>query len=277
MKVSLSWLGVFLISCVIIYFLVDAFHVYEAFTEKVPKLPIVREGFVNTANSSNSANEFTLTSCPAESEEFIHHRTGKTLCCNAKGLMNGKCSTKPICSLSEASEGIPTCSEWYLAYLEQKGANRCPPSMPFYFEKDGVRGCSSSTTKGATAKKCTLYNTLKEEQRNENSCTNVKLLETEQCTSPLMAGTTKKLFTFPGGDYPAYVLCSLPIPGGLPGQCVTDNSLKKVYDIYGPSIGWKDWRQSIGEWNKLSFCSIYKQIAVDKTKGFADLKNMRIP
>jgi hypothetical protein len=266
MKVSLSWLGVFLISCVILFIIVDATRVYEAF-----KVPQVTEGF-------QEQNNFTLTSCPAASTSYIDS-VGRTMCCKGD-IVNGKCSTNPICSLSESAAGVPTCQEWYMAYLREKGRDMCPPSMSFYFEKDGKRGCASSTD--TASKKCILYNSIKEENKNTNSCTNVKLLETEQCFFPEIP-SNKSFFDMRGlndrfGEgLPQLISCSVQIPGQMsPGMCYTDKSFRNFLKALG-NLTQYDWINNLGSGDKAAFCSIYKQIYIDKTKTFADVGKMKVP
>jgi hypothetical protein len=198
------------------------------------------------------------------------------MCCKGD-LINGKCSTNPICSLSESAAGVPTCQEWYMAYLSEKGRDMCPPSMPFYFEKDGKRGCASSTV--TASNKCILYNSIKEENKNTNSCTNVKLLETEQCFSQNIPATKSFVFNssnIPNG-LPQVIGCSMNIPGQMtPGMCFTDKSLKKYFETYGSLIQ-RDYINNLPVGDKERFCSIYKQVHIDKTKTFADVAKMQVP
>ena len=138
MKVSLSWLGVFLILAFLIYFIVYGSHVYETFQNKD-----IHESFTSQGDPS----DLKITKCPASSVSYINNK-GITLCCDGI-IVNGTCSGTTMCSLSESTSTAPTCSEWMEAYLDEKAVERCPMSMPNYFESEDGKmvGCTSGKRK----------------------------------------------------------------------------------------------------------------------------------
>jgi hypothetical protein len=225
MKVSITWLGIFLIGVLFIGFLWKGKGVYEAFTTE----EIVEEGF------QASLDDLQVSSCPAKSKQFIDSN-GIVLCCEGT-ISDGKCQGKPICSLSEGSDKYPTCSTWFAAYLNEKGRDRCPPSMPNYYEsKDGtVKGCTSGRrnkdgsgpiTQGQ--KFCKLYNDQKSEEREVDSCTNLRMLENTKCFSRDLPNVNKSLQKTWWNNYaPAWVMCSYVEPGsGAFSQCAEDSGNK---------------------------------------------------
>lgn len=184
MQVNGAFIGVILLLSILVYFVVRGFGVLELFANPNPNK---KEGFVS---GSGNISDIILTTCPADSTSFINDN-GRTICCNGM-ILDNKCSGKTLCTLSESAEGIPTCNEWYSAWLNERGKERCPASMPNYFEdkSKNVRGCCAGPrNKTGTApltptdKMCKIYTTQKEENEKEDSCTNMKLLESTKCFS----------------------------------------------------------------------------------------------
>ena len=108
MKVSVAWIAVGIIIGIILFFTVEGFSIYEQFTNQV-------EGFADVDEYADST-DIKITSCPADTASYIDGG-GRTVCCEGT-VINGKCSGKNICSLSEPIAGLPTCSAWLDAYLE---------------------------------------------------------------------------------------------------------------------------------------------------------------
>jgi hypothetical protein len=123
--------------------------------------------------------------CPANTVTYVEKVSGARLCCDGT-IVNGSCNGRVACSLAGKSLGTsgqyPSCSDYMAAYLEQKGAGRCPPGLPRYFEngKTGVRGCCAGARKpdgsgplDANDRRCRLYPTEVEERTREDSCYNM--------------------------------------------------------------------------------------------------------
>jgi len=194
-NISVTSIGVFLVLGAIIILTLRGVSVFKILTNHVS------ENVTEAFQDAKEDTDLILTTCPAESISFVDNG-GRTLCCDGE-VHAGVCKGSTICSLSEGVGNTPTCGEWLGAYLAEKGKNRCPPSMPKYFEKDGVGGCTAgvrnSDGTSAIGKSCNLYKTQKEDNMQMDSCTNQKMLEETQCFTNGM-NSTKALHGL-GGSY----------------------------------------------------------------------------
>jgi len=275
MRVSIAWIAVILILGVILFFTVKGFSIWEQ--DKEPKV----EGFVGEEDT-----DLSITTCPAETNSYIDDG-GRTVCCDGS-IAGGKCAGKNVCSLSEAISGLPTCSDWLDAYLENKGQNKCPRSMPHFFEnkKTNTSGCvNGARTKDGTAagpnpKFCKLYQTETEELIESNSCTNQKLFDTTQCFTRQIDGLTKQFIYW--GDVPPPIYCSAIDKGSLvPLSCIDDSSFVRTIDYwvkkYAPQ--YSNWREQCVAWGpqwKLNFCSVVQKVNLDKTMKFGELESYKV-
>jgi hypothetical protein len=276
MEVSVVWLGLGITILALLFLLTRAKGVYDAFQNYDTK----DEGFVGS-----SQDDIRLTSCPADYKQFVNN-DGQIQCCD--GIPNsGKCSGKVICSLSE---GEPTCSTWYTAVLDEKGRNKCPPSMPNYFEsKDGkTKGCTSGKRKpdgsgplDNSMKFCKLYTSQRDDEGKVDSCTNVMLLDKTVCFPGSSVKTDKNLSSVLNGLLPARIQCSFGDPSiRTAGTCETDQSMDRfmsgVYKLLGIQGSWKDNFTRWDPLDKINLCSITQKYKIDKTIGFNDLPNVGI-
>ena len=122
-NISVTSIGVFLVIVSIIILTLRGVSVFRILTQHIS----LKEGFQGGDDS-----DLILTTCPAESVSFVDNG-GRTVCCDGE-VHAGVCKGSIICSLSEGMGNMPTCGQWLGAYLAEKGKNRCPPSMPNYFE-----------------------------------------------------------------------------------------------------------------------------------------------
>jgi hypothetical protein len=277
MRVSVTWLGVILIACLLLGMLWKGKGVYEAFTTE--EKPV--EGF------TGSLDDLLISSCPANSKQFIDSN-GIVLCCDGT-VSDGQCAGKTICSLSEGTQKAPTCSLWFAAYLNEKGRNSCPSTMPNYFEsKDGkIKGCTSGRrNKDGSGpitqiqKSCKLYNDQKSEERETDSCTNQKMLENAKCFSRDLPNVNKSLQKTWWNNYaPAWVMCSYAEPGsGAFSQCAEDSSWNRLIQRQTEKGDLpRNWKQNINEWEKIWFCSLTEKVKINKTLTFNDLKRTPAP
>ena len=282
MRVSILWLGVILISIVTIGILWKGKGVYEAFTTEPEKL----EGFQADAASLDDLN---VNTCPANSNQFVDSN-GLVLCCKGD-LVDGQCSTNPICSLSEGTNKYPTCSIWTAAYLNEKGRNRCPPSLPNYYETkdETVRGCTdgrrNKTGSAPLTQKqrfCKLYRTQQEEEGKIDSCENQKLLEQSVCFKNTDVKVEKTLISVLNGFLPAQVQCNFgDINTRTAGTCITNDSMDRfmtrIFEILG--IRNNDWKSGTVNWDpieKMNFCSVAEKYKIRKTITFKDLPTVRV-
>ena len=223
MKVNLGWIGLIIILAFFLYFTWYGKNVYDVLTRPESK----SEGFAMNYN----ANGITLTSCPTGTNQYVND-TGYTMCCDGQ-VDSGWCNGEDVCSLSEGTSDLPTCSQWRAAYLKDKGRVRCPASMPNYFERKSASGCtnqqlnadgswplndpdpnyskgiegfSNPTTPPKT--KCMSYDNKKDQLGKLDSCENIKHLEETLCFSRFSFITHKKEITpVNEGEFPAIVYC----------------------------------------------------------------------
>jgi len=269
MRVSLSWLGVFIILIATIYFSWRGFVIYESFQES--EKPKNTEGF----KEEPSTSDIVVTTCPMNAESYVN-TAGQTICCDGD-VVSGQCKGTNICTLSEGNK-LPTCSLYWASLLAQRGLDKCPGNMPNYFE-GAVKGCTSgsrlpdgSGPATTTQKFCKLYATEDEELRNSDSCTNIKMLEDTQCFSssvdPNEYNVTKSLVQ---GDGSAVVYCGFRNKG-IYGGCYTNFSFYRFMDFVVNKFGYsKGWRENLDPGIKIQLCSIQEQYSINKTLEFKDI------
>lgn len=222
MKVNLGWIGLVIILAFFLYFAWYGKNVYDILTRPASK----QEGFAINYNT----NGITLTSCPTGTNQYVND-TGYTMCCDGQ-VDSGWCNGEIVCSLSEGTSDLPTCSQWRAAYLKDKGRVRCPVSMPNYFEHKTGNGCTSlqlnedgswplddpdpnyskgiegftdSSTPPKT--KCMLYDNKKDQLGKIDSCENTIHLEETTCFSDASITSTKDITPVSNGQLPAIVYC----------------------------------------------------------------------
>jgi hypothetical protein len=278
MRISIAWIAVLLLLGIILFFTAQGVTIYEQFKNEAN---IEVEGFVGEADT-----DLSITTCPAETNSYIDGG-GRTVCCDGS-VNGGKCAGKPVCSLSEAIAGLPTCSDWLDAYLDNKGQNKCPKSMPKYFEnkKTKISGCvNGSRTKdgsapGPNTKFCNLYQTESDDLIKTDSCTNQKFFDKTQCFTRQIDGLTKQFVNW--GEIPPPIYCSAIDKGSLvPLSCIDDNSFVRAIDYwvkkYSPQFS--NWREQCIAWGpqwKLNFCSVVQKVNLDKTMKFGELESYKV-
>ena len=310
MKVSLAWIGILLIVSVLVYFTVYGYDIWEQFQNPPHPFTPVQEGFATgnsqwLAPSLGSAqgegfqdgleSGMNITMCPANSKSYLDVY-GKTVCCMGE-VSSDTCKGETICSLSEGSSGLPTCTTWYESYLREKGRNRCPRSLPMYFESaDGkTRGCTAgrlnkngSFPATPEQSKCMIYSLKRNDEGYIDSCTNLKFLEQSVCFSGASIPVQKELITVVNGWLPALVQCKYgDITRNVAGTCQTNDSMLRfmggLYTLInqwlGTSYSVDQWKTSSKDWDpiqKLNFCSVVQKYSIDKTIGFNDLPKLSV-
>jgi len=255
--------------------IIEAKAIYESFLDPQG----IIEGF------EGSLDDLQLISCPAKSNQYIDAK-GNVLCCEGT-VVSSSCSGTTICTLSEASDNYPTCGLWLASHLNEKGAKRCPTNMPNYFESEDeqTKGCTggkrNKTGSGPadnTSKTCKLYVNQIDDERNIDSCTNQKLLESTRCFSTEYPNTTKVLeINKAHPKSPAWVRCSYSA-NGENASCNSDESYNRLISReieYGTMD--KNYKQNASDWQKMDFCSITEKVKITKTLAFADLKGVSCP
>lgn len=276
MKVSVLWLGLFLVSAVLLWAAVQGYFVAEAFLNPDPAVPKeTKEGFLGS-----NGLDINVSSCPANTVTYINEK-GNTVCCEGK-LVDGKCSGREVCSLSQGS-GLPTCSEYRAAWLDSKGELKCPRRLANYFENEkGVGGCTSGprNEQGTAAlngsdPQCMLYTDADTELKKKDSCLNQKHFEQSACFSRGGIDSSKDMFETGWG--PAIILCSYRLPGSpFPQMCYPDNSLYRFFKFFtdrGQYTEWKNWFSGSNYTNKIYFCSKAQKVNIDKSITMDGLKS----
>lgn len=275
-NVSVTWIGIFLVVSAIIILTIRGIDVFKIIFP-------TEEGFT----TQEFSEDLHLSSCPADSKSYVDDG-GRTVCCDGD-IVEGKCDGAQVCSLSENFGNLPTCDVWFGAYLQEKGAKRCPPSMPHYFEdpKAGVKGCTAGFRtkdgKGPASSKdksCKLYNDKNEDLIKIDSCTNQKLLEETQCFPNYLEGTTKQFASW--GEIPPPIFCArLDKATMMPINCLNENTYARALDYlvekYYPTFkGWREMSTGWGPQWKLSFCSVVQKLNIDKSIEFKDLDSFKV-
>jgi len=273
---KLAWLGVILIGGVLLIFLLRAKNIYESFKEK-------KEGFTSLQTHEQ---DIVLSACPVNTVSFVDDG-GRTMCCEEK-LVGGKCPIKPICSLSESVAGSPTCGDWYAAVLDKKGAMKCPPSMPNYYESSNGAGCTAGkrTPSGTgplntTDKFCKLYTSETDDITKVDSCTNVKYFETSPCFTRSF-NDTHKSFSVWRSDLPPVIYCSRFDTATLtPSSCITNDSFIRIVDYWVAKFNptFTNWKTDSTGWGsswKMNFCSAVQRVNMDRNLSMAELEKLKI-
>jgi len=276
MIVSVDWLFICIILCIIIYFVLKGFKVYEEFTT---------EGFTDVPIQLNGIR---ITTCPAKSKSFVDKK-GLTMCCDGT-IENNACSKAPICTLSTGSS-VPTCSDWFASYLKSKSGLQCPKGMPNYFEKGSEKGCTfdkllpnGSGPASRTAGFCKIYSgsdgNINRNILKSDSCLNEKLKESTVCTSsknPYSWWDQKYIedTKVTGYGLPVLIKCAV-WTGKTVGHCHSDESLIRRYNEIAKRTGNRNWRDKLTPTEKLNFCSVYQKHAIDKTLEFKNIPSVSI-
>lgn len=275
-NISVTWIGVFLVISAVIVLTMRGINVFKIIFPS-------EEGFT----TQEFSEDLHLSTCPAESKSYVDDG-GRTVCCDGD-IVGGKCQGTQVCSLSENFGNLPTCDVWFGAYLQEKGAKRCPPSMPHYFEdpKAGVKGCTAGfrTKDGkgpasSSDKSCKLYNAKDDELINIDSCTNQKLLEETQCFTHHLEGTSKQFTSW--GSIPPVIYCSrLDKSSMMPVNCLNESLFARTVDYwvekYAPQYkGWREMSTGWGPQWKLNFCSVIQKLNIDKSMEFKELDSFKV-
>jgi hypothetical protein len=199
--------------CVGIGAILIGFLIKQGYIEKVIELLHSREGF------QAADIDLTLSSCPPDSTSYTT-AGGDTECCSGE-IVNNKCNGTVKCSLSpKPSGGIVTCSSWMSSEWKSRATKFCPSALPYYYgplnrKSDSVEGCSDqqSNSKGdapnsGIAKKCKIYSTSEGEYGKEDSCLNIKGLESVKCPT----NESEKSIIESDSKLPALFACSYTAP-----------------------------------------------------------------
>jgi len=269
-NISVTSIGVFLVLAAIIILTLRGVSVFGILTESIS----LKEGF-------QGDDDLILTTCPADTKSFVDNG-GRTVCCDGE-IHGGVCKGSAICSLSESVGNMPTCGQWLGAYLAEKGKNRCPPSMPNYFESPTGGGCAAgarnSTGTGAVGPLCKLYKTQEEDNKKLDSCTNQKMLEETKCfTNSIIAN---KSLHEQWNELPPFVQCNYTDPvTQMPISCTDNKSwLNSIKFHFKDPQQFSDLKDRANSWppqSKMQFCSVVQKLNIDKTIQLSDVASLQL-
>lgn len=242
---------------------------------------IEREGFQVLDDS-----DLKISACPSGTQS-IQTKNGDTDCCRGD-ISNFRCRGSIECTLSPTHDGIPNCLDALKARLREKAKTECPSKFSRYYENTitGVKGCTNvarladgtgSTDMNNKNNFCPSFDSYDKARKTDGSCVNHKLLEALQCPEKPGLGSTKEMLGawWQPDTVPNLFICKPYNEMRTQDVCYDDKSLKEWWNMLWPS--WREWiNRSGNEWAKIYFCSVYKQVRIDKTLTDAQLKSVQI-
>lgn len=239
-----------------------------------------KEGFAPAAPELDT--DLKIQTCPPGTNSY-QSKNGDTDCCQGD-YVDFKCTGKTVCTLSPKHDGLPACLDALKQTLREKAVAQCPAAMQNYYENPaapkslpgctaGPRSADGTAPLTSTQEKCQIYATDALNSRKKDSCYNQKLLEAVVCPAFPNLKTSKAIGQW-NEEHPVYFYCQIQNTFGATDFCVEDKSLKTFWDNV-----WSPWRNQIDQnstWLKPIFCSVYKQLRVDKTISDDQLKNVKI-
>lgn len=242
---------------------------------------IEREGFQVLDDS-----DLKLSACPAGTQS-LQTKNGDTDCCRGD-ITNFRCRGTVECTLSPPHDGIPNCLDALKARLRETAKTQCPSKFSRYYENSatGVKGCTSvarlpdgtgSTDMTNRNNFCPIFDSYDKARKTNGSCVNHKLLEALQCPERPGLGSTKEMLGswWAPDAVPNLFLCKPYNEMRTQDVCYDDATLKDWWNTLWPS--WREWiNRSGNEYAKMFFCSVYKQVRIDKTLTDAQLKTIQI-
>lgn len=180
------------------------------------------EGFAGAA-----AQDIQITFCPFAMKTYYTSKDG-AMCC--EGALSGNtCLGKPRCAFGPNSAGLPLCSKLYTEYTTEKGRTVCPASMPNYFEKDGLIGCTAGPISPQTGgplrtgdKFCKVYAKDAENKSATDSCYNQRRADAYPCFGRTC---TKTIISF-HRNFPALIQVNFTDSMGMPHISYTRDSAR---------------------------------------------------
>jgi len=237
-----------------------------------------KESFVASPMSSPTTkdNDIQLQACPSGTQNY--DSKGDMLCCRGD-IVDGQCSGITVCSISSDTNSIPSCLRLLREELRVKANRSCPPSLPNYFEDPAKRSkgcCSLNRTPDGKAPKqdvpgqkvCVIYETEPQNYNKQDSCYNVKRLETLRCPQ----GSRPDIVVPRNPAHPAYFSCTLTSQDfAVPKTCYLDNPFKDYINVAFPS-----WKSDISTTDLLSFCSVAEKHYLQKSLTREEIERKKI-
>jgi hypothetical protein len=245
----------------------------------------VKEGFAETPSTADDS-DIQISMCP-QGSTAIQTGKGDTDCCDGD-VVDFKCRKNLICTLSPTHDGIPSCVEYLKKYLREKAVQECPTKFPRYWEDKATnkKGCvagkrlpdgSGPKDTPTFENSCKGFANEKDGRNTYGSCYNAKYNEAMICPERAGLGSERGYhgawWSGSVDKVPNLHFCRPVNEMRTYDLCYDDNTLRQWWDTL-----WPQWRTWIGQnpWGKSYFCSVYKQLRIDKTITDAQLKDIQI-
>jgi hypothetical protein len=228
-----------------------------------------KEGFETAITSSTSMDNYYLSSCPTGYNTY-YDSNGNINCCNGDVVAN-KCIGDKQCSLT-SSNNPDSCVKIILDEYTEKSKTYCPSnSMPNYFEKGNIKGCTNGLLNSrldgpANAKQasCVIYPDYKDNLTSVDSCLNHRKLDNAQC----FGNNCNKSLIQPGIGLPILVGITFTDNNGLPHMAFTRESYEDALNVVNPN--WKE--KGIDLSKNVMVAEVAKAYYVDRTIQQSDIQ-----
>jgi hypothetical protein len=118
-----------------------------------------------------------LQSCPASLNKYT---SDVSINCCEGPVVQGKCQGEPVCTLSEKTDKLPRCIDWYRQYLDRMSKRHCPITIKNFYEDESLQKigfCTESRLDDklrkpliSIAQKCNVHQSNEKNIRDPDSC-----------------------------------------------------------------------------------------------------------
>jgi hypothetical protein len=201
-----------------------------------------------------------LESCPASLSKYT---TDVSINCCDGNIVNGKCTGRPVCTLSEKTAKLPRCIEWYQQYLKRMAKRHCPSDLVNFYEDNKlvkIGFCTDSPLKATlraplndNANMCNVHKSNEQNLKDPNSCLVKKMLEKMVVPTPLSTKTA--ILVLPNAPV---VLQANYMDEMQSKNCMDRPTSDAALDIVMP--GWRNNSAFRAQfYNKMEFCDTIKR------------------
>jgi hypothetical protein len=201
-----------------------------------------------------------LQSCPASLNKYTSDVSIN--CCDGE-VVQGKCQGEPVCTLSEKTDKLPRCIDWYKQYLDRMSKRHCPSYLKNFYEDDKLQKvgfCTNSPLNDKLraplnndADKCNIHKTNTDNLKDPNSCLVKKMLDKMMVPTPM--STKSAILVLPNAPV---VLQANYFDEMQSKTCMDRPTADAALDMVMP--GWRnntEFQQQF--YKKLQFCDVAKR------------------
>jgi len=227
----------------------------------------------DTTTKEGFDSQYYLQSCPSGYNTFYYRDSGNVGCCNG-AVKDNVCSSGMQCTLNESKDAsIPNCVTMLLKQYSEKGPDKCPPSMPSYFEDLGEKrmGCTAgnlnqtmNAPQAPSQAVCKIYSDFQDNLFNTDSCANQKELEAYPC----FGLNCQKSLVKPSKTGPVVVQVTFMDAAGMFHTSYTRASYERFLNFTNPH--WRD--QGIDLNKNVIVAEVAKAYFADKSIGVRDVQ-----